>query len=108
MARPTNFNKRLALLDTVVSYLGEHRVRVTSLRGIAKDLNINPNILVHHFGTRSDLMRAALHRALALQLIESRPDVGPPTQPHPGRTRQEVVEVGDVKQRPDCSCTYWH
>lgn len=70
MARPTNFNRRLALLDTVVSYLGEHGVRVTSLRGIAKDLDIHPNILVHHFGTRSDLMRAALHRALALQLIE--------------------------------------
>jgi len=70
MARPTDFSKRLALLDTVVGYLGEHGVGVTSLRAIAKDLDVHPNVLVHHFGTRSDLMRAALHRAVSLQFIE--------------------------------------
>lgn len=60
--------RRRELLDDVVRHLGNHGVGVSSLRGIAKELELNVNVLVHHFGTRGDLLRAALDRALQIQL----------------------------------------
>jgi AcrR family transcriptional regulator len=89
VSRPTNLDRRLALLDTVVHHLGEHGVRVTSLRGIAKDLGMHPNVLVHHFGTRTDLMRAALNRALALQLAEQERHL----RRNPGMTQGELIRA---------------
>jgi AcrR family transcriptional regulator len=87
VSRPTNVGRRLALLDTVVHHLGEHGVRVTSLRGIAKDLGMHPNVLAHHFGTRTDLMRAALNRAVALQLVEQERHL----RRNPGMTQGELI-----------------
>ena len=61
--------RRRELLDTVVRHLGQHGVGVSSLRGIAKELGVNVNVLVHHFGTRGDLLRSSLDRALQIQLV---------------------------------------
>ncbi len=69
MSRPPDLERRRELLDAVVRHLGHHGVGVSSLRGIARDLGLNVNVLVHHFGTRGDLLRAALDRALQAQLV---------------------------------------
>lgn len=68
MARPPDLIRRQELLDTVVRHLGQHGVGVSSLRGIARELGLNVNVLVHHFGSRGDLLRSALDRALHIQL----------------------------------------
>ena len=69
MSRPPDLARRRELLDTVVRHLGQHGVGVSSLRGIAKEIGVNVNVLVHHFGSRGDLLRAALDRALQIQLV---------------------------------------
>ena len=69
VSRPPDLVRRRELLDTVVRHLGQHGVGVSSLRGIAKELGVNVNVLVHHFGTRGDLLRASLDRALQIQLV---------------------------------------
>ncbi len=89
MSRPINRVRRQALLDTVVHYLGEHGVGVSSLRGIARDLHLHPNNLVHHFSTRTDLLRAALQRAVELQ----RTPVEAAAHRHPGLTQGDLIRA---------------
>lgn len=50
---------------------------------------MHPNVLVHHFGTRTDLMRAALNRAVALQLIEQERLL----RRNPGMTQGELIRA---------------
>lgn len=57
----------MALLDRVVVYLGEHGLGDVSFRPMAKSLGVSVNALVHHFGTKDDLLAAALRRSGQLQ-----------------------------------------
>lgn len=68
MARHRDLDRRLELLDAVVHHLGQRGVAGVSVRGIARDLGMNPNALSHHFGGRVELLRAALDRALQIQV----------------------------------------
>jgi AcrR family transcriptional regulator len=56
------------LLDRVVAYLAEHGLGEMSLRPLAVALGTSPNRLVHHFGTKQELLAAALARAIQLQV----------------------------------------
>ena len=67
MARLVDFERRTALLDEVVVYLSEHGLANVSLRPMAKDLDISVNSLVHHFGSKDDLIIAALRRSGIVQ-----------------------------------------
>lgn len=67
MARLVDFTRRRALLDRVVVYLGQHGLVDVSFRPMAKSLGVSVNALVHHFGTKDDLLAAALHRSGQLQ-----------------------------------------
>ncbi|NNE11957.1 MAG: TetR/AcrR family transcriptional regulator [Ilumatobacter sp.] len=67
MARLVDLDRRTALLDDVVGYLGEHGLANVSLRPMAASLGVSVNTLMHHFGSKDDLVVAALRRSAAVQ-----------------------------------------
>jgi AcrR family transcriptional regulator len=67
MGRRPDAERRLELLDQVVAYLAEHGLAGVSLRPMAKALGVSVNALVHHFGTKDELVVAALERAADVQ-----------------------------------------
>lgn len=56
------------LLDRVVAYLAERGLGDMSLRPMAAALGTSPNRLVHHFGSKQELLVAALNRAVQIQI----------------------------------------
>lgn len=72
MARTPDLERRQELLDRIVVYLAEHGLAQATLRPMAASLDVSINRLVHHFGSKEELITAALHRAIEQQLeIES-------------------------------------
>jgi AcrR family transcriptional regulator len=67
MARPVDVDRREALLDEVVAYVGEHGLANLSLRPLADRLGVSVNLLTHHFGSKDDLIVAALRRSGEIQ-----------------------------------------
>src|SRR5262245_4500936 len=67
MARLVDVDHRAALLDAVVRYLAEHGLANVSLRPMARQLGVSVNALVHHFGSKDDLIVAALRRSETVQ-----------------------------------------
>ena len=67
MGRHPDPERRAELLDEVVSYLGRHGVAGVSLRPVARALGVSVNALVHHFGSKDELVVAALRRAAEIQ-----------------------------------------
>jgi AcrR family transcriptional regulator len=67
MARLVDVDRRVALLDEVVAYLGDHGLANLSLRPMAAALDVSVNSLVHHFGSKDDLVIAALRRSGVIQ-----------------------------------------
>jgi AcrR family transcriptional regulator len=71
----------MALLDGVVRYLAEHGLANVSLRPMARALGVSVNALVHHFGSKDELIVAALRRSEEVQIeiearwLERRPDL---------------------------------
>jgi AcrR family transcriptional regulator len=56
------------LLDSVVDYLAEQGLADTTLRPMAAALGVSINRLVHHFGSKEELITAALARAIDRQI----------------------------------------
>jgi len=67
MARLVDVDHRAELLDAVVRYLAEHGLANVSLRPMANELGVSVNALVHHFGSKDDLIVAALRRSESAQ-----------------------------------------
>ena len=67
MARTPDPVRRLQLLDEVVGYLAGHGLGLLSLRPLAAGLGVSTNRLVHHFGTKDQLVTVALARAVQIQ-----------------------------------------
>ena len=67
MGRHPDLERRAKLLDEVVGYLSQHGVAGVSLRPIARELGVSVNALVHHFGSKDQLVVAALRRAAEIQ-----------------------------------------
>jgi len=67
MARTPDVEMKRELLDQVVEYLAERGLGDMSLRPMAAALGTSPNRLVHHFGSKQDLLAAALSRATRIQ-----------------------------------------
>ena len=67
MARPSDPALKRALLDQVVGYLGEHGLGMVSLRPMAAALGVSTNRLVHHLGSKDELIASALDRAIEIQ-----------------------------------------
>jgi len=81
MARLVDVDHRAELLDAVVRYLAEHGLANVSLRPMANELGVSVNALVHHFGSKDDLIVAALRRTesaqqdVESQWLERRPNL---------------------------------
>ena len=67
MARLVDLPRRTALLDDVITYLGENGLASVSLRPMARALGVSVNSLMHHFGSKDDLIIAALRRSGSVQ-----------------------------------------
>jgi len=67
MGRHRDLERRAELLDEVVGYLGRNGLAGVSLRPVARALGVSVNALVHHFGTKDELVVAALRRAAEIQ-----------------------------------------
>ena len=63
MARTPDLERRQELLDRIVDYLAEHGLAQATLRPLARSLDVSINRLVHHFGSKEQLIDAALRRA---------------------------------------------
>ena len=68
MARTPDLERRQELLDRIVDYLAQNGLAQTTLRPMAASLEVSINRLVHHFGSKEELLTAALARALEQQI----------------------------------------
>ncbi|MFM7045701.1 MAG: TetR/AcrR family transcriptional regulator [Ilumatobacteraceae bacterium] len=68
MARTPDLERRQELLDRIVVYLADHGLAQATLRPMARALDVSINRLVHHFGSKEDLLAAAMTRAMEQQL----------------------------------------
>jgi AcrR family transcriptional regulator len=67
VARLVDLQRRTALLDEVVTYLGRHGLANVTLRPMAQSLGVSVNSLMHHFGSKDDLIISALRRSGVVQ-----------------------------------------
>ena len=68
MARTPDLERRQELLDRIVVYLAEEGLAQATLRPMAKALDVSINRLVHHFGSKEELLAAAMVRAIEQQI----------------------------------------
>lgn len=68
MARTPDLERRQELLDRIVLYLAEHGLAQATLRPMAAALDVSINRLVHHFGSKDELITTALTRAIDQQI----------------------------------------
>src|SRR5713101_2842966 len=61
MARPTDPARRAELLQSAIDYAIEHGLADLTLRPLAEALEVMPNTLVHHFGSKEELLSAILN-----------------------------------------------
>jgi AcrR family transcriptional regulator len=87
MGRQPDLDRRAELLDAVVVYLAEHGLADVSLRPMARAIGVSVNALVHHFGSKNEIVVAALDRAAWLQADLHERWV----TRHPGITQAELL-----------------
>lgn len=68
MARTPDLERRQELLDRIVVYLADHGLAQATLRPMAAALDVSINRLVHHFGSKEELITAALDRGIQRQI----------------------------------------
>jgi AcrR family transcriptional regulator len=68
MARTPDLERRQELLDRIVVYLADHGIAQVTLRPMAASLDVSINRLVHHFGSKEELITTALARAIDQQI----------------------------------------
>jgi AcrR family transcriptional regulator len=68
VGRRPDVERRVELLDAVVAYLGQNGLAAVSLRPMANSIGVSVNALVHHFGSKEDIVVAALRRANETQI----------------------------------------
>jgi AcrR family transcriptional regulator len=68
VARTPDLERRQELLDRIVIYLAENGLAQATLRPMAASLDVSINRLVHHFGSKEELLATALQRAIEQQI----------------------------------------
>lgn len=63
MSRPFAPERRTEVLDQVIEYLARHGLSNLSLRKLAAALGTSTTVITYQFGSKTDLVRAALGRA---------------------------------------------
>lgn len=96
--RPVDHQRRAELLDALVDYAVEHGFADLSWRPVAAALGITPTTLVHHFGSKEQMLVAILGRlrerifAATGELLGERPDL--PTAARTAWARTSDPEQG--------------
>jgi AcrR family transcriptional regulator len=62
VGRPVDHRRRAELLDAAVDYATEHGFSELSWRPVAAALGVSTTTLVHHFGTKEQMLEAILGR----------------------------------------------
>jgi AcrR family transcriptional regulator len=62
MGRPVNVERRRQLLEAAVDYAIDHGMSGLSLRPLAAALGTDPPVLLHHFGSKEELLVQILNR----------------------------------------------
>ena len=62
MPRPVDYERREELLNAAVDYVIDNGLADLSWRPLARAVGVTPNTLVHHFGTKEQLLEAILRR----------------------------------------------
>ena len=83
--RPVDHQRRAELLDAVVDYTVEHGFSEVSWRPVAAALGVSPTTLVHHFGTKEQMLVAILGRLRERIAAESGRDDEQPGLPAAAR-----------------------
>lgn len=78
MGRPVNHQRRAELLDAAVEYAAEHGFSELSWRPVAAGLGVSPTTLVHHFGTKEQMLEAILGRLRERMFVATRDPGGGP------------------------------
>jgi AcrR family transcriptional regulator len=68
VARTPDLQLKRDLLDRVVDYLADQGLAQTTLRPMAAALGVSINRLMHHFGSKDELITMALARAIDRQI----------------------------------------
>jgi AcrR family transcriptional regulator len=68
VARTPDLERRQELLDRIVVYLAENGLAQATLRPMAASLDVSINRLVHHFGSKEELLATAMQRAIDQQI----------------------------------------
>jgi AcrR family transcriptional regulator len=87
MARTIDYQRRDAIVRRAADHLLERGVVAVSLRELAAAVGVSPRMLVHHFGSREQLVSAAVREARSRQreAFEAR------LAPQPGRPYADVL-----------------
>jgi AcrR family transcriptional regulator len=67
MARTVDYQRRAAIVQRAADHLLERGVVAVSLRELAGAVGVSPRMLVHHFGSREQLVSAAVREARSRQ-----------------------------------------
>ncbi len=70
--RPANPQRKAELLDAAVRYAAEHGFAELSWRPVAAALGVSPTTLVHHFGTKEQMLEAVLGRLRERMFVATR------------------------------------
>ena len=76
VGRPVNHERRAKLLDAAVEYAAEYGFSELSWRPVAAALGVSPTTLVHHFGTKEQMLEAILGRLRERIFVATRSSVG--------------------------------
>src|SRR3954452_8789690 len=76
VGRPVNHQRRVELLDAAVEYAAEHGFSELSWRPVAAALGVSPTTLVHHFGTKEQMLEAILGRLRQRMFVATNERVG--------------------------------
>jgi AcrR family transcriptional regulator len=68
VARTPDLERRQELLDRIVQYLAHNGLAQATLRPMAATLDVSINRLVHHFGSKEELLTSAVARGIEQQL----------------------------------------
>lgn len=76
VGRPVNHRRRTELLDAAVEYAAEYGFSELSWRPVAAALGVSPTTLVHHFGTKEQMLEAVLGRLRERMFVATRAPAG--------------------------------
>jgi len=101
VGRPVDHQRRAELLDAAVEYAAEYGFAEVSWRPVAAALGVSPTTLVHHFGTKGQMLEAILGRLRERMFVATRELAG--EQPDLAtEARSAWIRASDPEHAAEC------